>query len=108
MRFIWRALVFTSLLGLSAAHAQTVGDVDKGHIYALQVCAACHAVDAGDATSPNPLSPPFEQLMRQPENSDMTLLIWLHTPHETMPDIKVESPDLENLFAYLDTLRPEE
>jgi mono/diheme cytochrome c family protein len=101
-------LAFSGMFWASAsALAQTGGDAVEGHLYAHHVCAECHAVDRGVLASPNPAAPPFQRIVNSLGRSDLSVLVWLHTPHETMPDIEVESEDLRDLFAYLDTLRDE-
>ena len=102
------ALLLSASLFMSIAEAQADSEVEvlKGHIYSLQICGQCHAVDRNDFVSPNPASPPFHSIMSRKENTDMALLVWLHSPHETMPDIRVEADDLQNLVAYMASLRP--
>ena len=108
MRIDARAL----LLALAAsaavpACAQTAGDPAEGYLYAHQVCAECHGVDPGNVASPNPSAPAFQTVVSTPGMTDMALVVWLHTPHQTMPSISIESTDLENLLAYMASLRGE-
>lgn len=100
------SLAALTVAGLSPAMAQPGTDVLRGHLFAHHVCGQCHAVDQGRYVSPNTAAPPFESIMSQEENTDMVLLVWLHTPHQSMPDIRVESQDLQDLIAYMSSLRP--
>lgn len=76
-----------------------------GRSYADAACAACHAVAAGDPRSPNPKAPTFEEIANVPGMTLMALNVALHTSHKTMPNLIIEPDRIEDLSAYLHTLK---
>ena len=76
-----------------------------GRIYADAACASCHAVAPGQARSPNPKAPTFETIANAPGMTLMALNVALHTSHKTMPNLIIEPSRIEDLSAYLQTLK---
>jgi mono/diheme cytochrome c family protein len=76
-----------------------------GLVYAEQACAECHAVEAGRTQSPDPKAPTFETIANTPGVTRMGLSALLHTSHRTMPNLIVDPNRIDDLSAYLDTLR---
>ena len=92
------------LVGLaSSAEAQT-GDPEAGAAYAQQVCAKCHAIDR-TGLSPEPTAPPFKDVANTPGMTGTALRVWLSTSHPTMPNIVVEPADMDNIIAYILSLK---
>lgn len=77
----------------------------RGLAYAQRVCAACHAVEAGQMTSPNPQAPPFEVIANLPGMTSTALNAWLHSPHPSMPNIIVAPGDRGDVAAYFNSLK---
>jgi len=98
-----------SLLALSVAashaHAQVVGDPQKGLELAQQVCSECHAVRTGDARSPNSAAPTFLDLASTPGMTSTALLVALTTPHAGMPMFRLSAEQREDVIAYVLSLR---
>lgn len=82
-----------------------LGDASRGRAYAEAVCASCHSVVGAGAASPNPLAPPFAEIANAPGMTQLALDVWLHSPHPNMPHFMVDEPHIEDLSAYLATLR---
>ena len=103
----WFALVIVSLplfAGLpSSAEAQT-GDPGAGAAYAQQVCAKCHAIDR-TGISPELTAPIFKDVANTPGMTETALTVWLRTSHPTMPNIIVEPADMDNVIAYILSLK---
>ena len=87
----------------SSAEAQT-GDPGAGAAYAQQVCAKCHAIDQ-TGTSPEPIAPPFKDVANTPGMTGTALRVWLSTSHPTMPNIIVEPTDMDNVIAFIVSLK---
>lgn len=98
-------LMLSAVLFTPAAHAQEQGEVAAGRAYAEEVCARCHAIDAGETSSPHPKATPFQKVANRPEMSAVGLAAWLRTPHPNMPSLIVETADLNNLIAYITSLK---
>jgi tetratricopeptide (TPR) repeat protein len=81
------------------------GDDRQGRVYAQRVCAACHNILPTDAASPNRQAPPFKRIANTPGMSVTALTVWSHTAHPTMPNFVIEPEDMDNLVAYMLSLR---
>ena len=99
----------TTLLALvaasSMAHAQTAGDVAKGHEFVQQICSECHTVEKGQRRSPNGEAPNFETIAKTPGMTTIALTAVLRTPHRNMPNIIIADEDLRNVAAYVLSLQ---
>jgi mono/diheme cytochrome c family protein len=100
-------LVLAAAIALtpSLASAVELGSPKAGQAYAERVCAECHEVQAGDSFSPNPTSPTFQEIADTPGMTARALAVFLTTSHPTMPDIMIERDDLDNVIAYVTSLR---
>ena len=87
----------------SPAHTQTA-DAAAGEAYAEKVCAPCHAIHR-TGLSPEPTAPPFRTVAATPGMTETALRVWLSTSHPTMPNIVVEPQDMDNVIAYISTLK---
>lgn len=94
-------------LGLSGAAGAQDADVAAGKVYAEEVCAACHAVQAGDLESPLFEATPFQEVADTPGMTELALSVWLQTSHPTMPNIVLEQDDMRNVIAYIRSLKGE-
>lgn len=81
------------------------GNAAEGLAYAEQVCARCHAVAPGATASPVAEAPAFQTVANTPGMTGVALNVWLHTPHRNMPDIIVDPQRVDDLAAYLASLR---
>jgi cytochrome c len=82
-----------------------VGDAGQGLAYAEKTCAGCHSVLRTGAASPNKDAPPFEQIANTPGMSITALTVWSRTSHPTMPNFVIPANDMDNLIAYIMSLR---
>jgi mono/diheme cytochrome c family protein len=78
----------------------------RGETLAQRWCSECHAVKAGQ-TSPNPKAPPFAAIAAEPSATDYGLHVFLKTTHATMPNFKINADDIDDLVAYIRSLRPQ-
>lgn len=88
-----------------AVIAQDTGDQAAGHEFARSVCAECHAVEAGESVSPNPLAPSFTRIADTPGMTKTALIVVLSNPHREMPDLILDRGDLNDVAAYILTLK---
>lgn len=93
--------------------AQEAGSVARGRDLARAVCAGCHAVEPGEgwmeAPPPLPFEPgvilPFGDIANTPGVTGRALHVWLTSSHPTMPDIMLERGQIEDVVAYILSLR---
>lgn len=87
------------------AFADENGDPARGLAYVQDHCATCHGVRAEDAVSPIANAPRFQDVANTPGFTHIALNAWLHTSHPNMPDIIVDTARIDDIYAYLRTLR---
>ena len=85
--------------------AADIGDARKGLTYAQNICSGCHNVLRTEAASPNKQAPPFKLIADTPGMSVTALTVWSRTSHATMPNLVIEPTDMDNLIAYILSLR---
>ena len=66
MRVFIISFLFGALAAATAVRAQDIGDIRQGRRLAVDVCASCHAVRAGQAQSPLAGAPSFEEIANAP------------------------------------------
>ncbi|MDK1491210.1 c-type cytochrome [Sinorhizobium sp. 7-81] len=93
------AVIASTFATVSTAQAQ---DIRQGRQLALDVCAACHAVLAGQAQSPSSEAPSFEAVAATPGMTEAALTVWLTAQdHPTMPNIVLSQTDVQDVSAYI-------
>ena len=73
--------------------------------HARRVCAECHAVLPSETTSPNAKAPTFKAVANTPGMTATALTAWFRTSHPTMPNLIIDPDDMDDLIAYILTLR---
>jgi mono/diheme cytochrome c family protein len=87
------------------ASAQQLGDPQKGRAYAQMVCVECHSVERVQASSPNANAPAFRAVAAAPGMTETALRVWFQTPHPTMPNLRLDDDQKDNLIAYILSLK---
>jgi mono/diheme cytochrome c family protein len=105
MRAFGLLIPFLFALDASGALAQDVGDPDKGHEFAREVCAVCHAVDADETNSPHPSAPTFKRVAAEPGMTGTALSVILSNPHREMPDLILAPQELADVISYILNLK---
>jgi mono/diheme cytochrome c family protein len=82
-----------------------MGDAQKGLDYAQKTCSGCHNVLRSGAASPNKQAPTFREIANTPGMTITALTVWSHTSHPTMPNLVIQPHDMDNLIAYILSLR---
>lgn len=77
-------------------------DVEAGRRMAEVWCSGCHIID-GDGTSD--VAPGFRQVANDPSKTPDKLRAWLSNPHPPMPNFNLSRPEIDNIIAYLESLR---
>lgn len=80
------------------------GDAIEGQALVRQWCETCHL--SGSATSASDAGPPFAQMATDPAYSDDRLRGWLHDPHPPLPKFELDRRRIENILAYIRSLKP--
>ncbi|MGE3692522.1 MAG: cytochrome c [Novosphingobium sp.] len=94
--------------GSAAARSRTglSASASRGLAFAQQRCSACHGVVA-NRSSPNPESPPFEDIANRPGVTQATLRQFLRDSHNypLAMNFEVENARIRDLAAYIVTLK---
>lgn len=91
-----------------AVEADTVaGSPARGGVFARRECSSCHTV-RGDATSPKPGAPTFEDISRRYEDNrlDWELETITQVGHYSMPAKAMSKTDIADVTAYVRSLKP--
>lgn len=83
--------------------------VERGRVLATRTCASCHAVGRSDA-SRLPDAPPFRELgQRYPlDTLEESFAEGLVTSHPAMPRFVFRAGEIDDLIAYLESLKAEQ
>jgi mono/diheme cytochrome c family protein len=105
VRTLQTIAVAALLAAPASVRAEEVGDPQAGHAYAKKVCAECHAVERGEKESPYLDLPSFQAVADQPGITERALAVWLTNPHPNMPDFILPQADMDNVIAYIMSLK---
>ena len=87
------------------AIAQESGSPLRGFEYAAANCAECHAIDIDDRESPLFEAPSFMEIAESGQMSEIALMPFFQTSHETMPNFVVPADSIRDLTAYILSLK---
>jgi mono/diheme cytochrome c family protein len=78
---------------------------EKGYRVAQRLCSNCHLIeDKPGATLPEGV-PTFRAIANRAGQTGQRITNTLIKPHTPMPDIRLSSEEIQDIIAYLDTLR---
>ncbi len=101
-----RALpVFAMLCGLAAVQPAHAQDAGAGERIAQSWCSRCHVVDSGQQKAGNDAVPSFPAIARRASTSQASLTVFLVTSHPRMPDFNLSRAEIQNVAAYILSLR---
>lgn len=101
------ATMTAACIGLFAASAASpparAADAAAGRLVAARWCSSCHTTSAAKGGD---VAPPFEQLATRSGFNPDALRGFLANPHPPMRSLDLTRIEIDNLVAYLETLRP--
>ncbi len=95
------AIVISTLGGASSAGF--AADPQEGEVLVRQWCESCHL--AGNTNRASDVGPPFGQIANNPAYTNARLRAWLHDPHPPMPKFEIDRRTIDNIIAYIRTLK---
>jgi mono/diheme cytochrome c family protein len=108
VRMLKAAVALVGLAVPGIVCAADMGDPQRGLVYAKKACSECHAVEKGEV-SPNIKAPNFSAIAASPGMTERALIVWLQSSHHaTMPNFIIPPDDLDNVVAYIMSLRAPE
>lgn len=81
------------------------GDPRAGQRLAVTWCANCHQVGPGGPGPANDAAPTFGAIAGMVSTTSMSLRVFLQTPHGNMPDYRLSREQLDDIVAYMLTLK---
>lgn len=98
---------FLLVLGAAApALAQSEpGDRAAGQRLSATWCANCHRIGPGGPGPATDAAPPFRAIAMMPSTTSMSLRVFLQTPHGNMPDFRLSREEIDDVVAYMLSLR---
>jgi mono/diheme cytochrome c family protein len=98
------ALTLAALPGAALAQMEP-GDPVAGQRLAASWCANCHRIAPGGPGPTTDIAPSFAAIAVLPSTTSMSLRAYLRTPHANMPDYRLSREELDDIVAYLLTVR---
>lgn len=89
--------------GAGAQHLP--GDPAAGLGYARAICADCHDVEREWDDLAAFYGPPFVDIAAMPSTTELSLRVFLRTPHENMPNLILSDHDRDDVIAYILSLK---
>lgn len=99
------ALAVMTVAAMPALAQHEPGDARTGQRLALTWCANCHQVAAGGPGPVNDAAPSLQSIARMTSTTSMSLRVFLQTPHSNMPDYRLTREQLDDVVAYILTLK---
>jgi cytochrome c len=85
--------------------AQEIGDAASGRHLAESWCETCHVVTPTPRRGASNGAATFVAIARMKSTTPMSLRAFLQTPHSQMPDLRRSRDEIDNLTAYILSLR---
>ena len=99
------ALLALLLISPAAAAAEAPNlRAERGLAIARQWCAQCHKVEERQ-TAASDVAPTFASIAQQRDRTSPFVRAWLLNPHPPMPKLELSRSDVDELMAYIDSLR---
>jgi mono/diheme cytochrome c family protein len=79
--------------------------LDQGRRVAETWCANCHVIGPGARGPAGDAAPPFQAIARMPSTTQMSLRVFLQTPHARMPDYRLSQAELDGVVEWILALK---
>ncbi len=98
-------LMLAAGLLLWNGQAWAYGDVDDGHRLATSWCSGCHQVELRTQATASDAIPSFRAVAAMPSTTSTSIRAFLSTTHTVMPDFKLTNGQIDDVGAYILSLR---
>ncbi|MBM3586281.1 MAG: cytochrome c [Alphaproteobacteria bacterium] len=98
------ACILAALPGMALAQMES-GDPFAGQRLAAILCANCHRIAPAGPGPATDIAPSFAAIAALPSTTSRSLRAYLRTPHANMPDYRLSREELDDIVAYLLTVR---
>lgn len=90
---------------LLAANAAQAHDIANGKVIAQVWCGNCHLVDTADQRATHDATPSFATIAGKKSTTATSLAAFLKTRHGGMPDLTLSRDEIDDVSAYILSLR---
>jgi mono/diheme cytochrome c family protein len=106
-RLIALLLQASAVVALSTqlAAAQDAGDTVAGRKLAHTWCDSCHVVDPAQQRGASNGAPSFAAVANMTSTTFLGLEAFLQTPHDRMPDLHLSRDEIDDVAAYIISLK---
>lgn len=104
MRGIPAFLIFLGAAAPALAQPEP-GDPSAGRRLSATWCANCHRIAPGGPGPATDAAPSFPAIAAMPHATSMSLRVFLQTPHPNMPDFRLSRQEIDDVVAYILSLR---
>lgn len=106
MRRILAALALHIVALSGTANADDmIGDAKAGEEVARAICAECHFVAEDQPLIPRADAPPFPEIVSDPAVTEISLRVFLRTPHLTMPNLQLSEKETDDIVRFMLALK---
>jgi mono/diheme cytochrome c family protein len=93
-----------AVLGSGPVQAQSIGDLTAGRMIAATLCVQCHRITGSD-NDPDRTPPDFGAVANMRSFTALSMRVFLQTPHGQMPRYQFNQTEMDDIVAYLSSLR---
>jgi len=105
MRILAAVAFGLGVLTPAIVEGQTMADPAAGGKLALEVCAQCHFVAESQPKIPRADAPPFDVIAAEPSVTELSLRVFLRTPHRNMPDLQLSQKETDDVIGFILSLK---
>ncbi|MEO1207396.1 MAG: cytochrome c [Pseudomonadota bacterium] len=91
--------------GLADDKKDWAADAARGQVLAERLCATCHVVGPTQTGAATAGPPTFASIANRPGQTRERILNVLIAPHPPMPNVQMTLHEIDDIIAYLDTMR---
>ena len=84
---------------------QTFTDPAAGEELAREVCAQCHFIAENQTLIPRADAPPFDEIAADLAVTELSLPVFLQTPHRNMPDLQLSQKETDDVIGFILSLK---
>ena len=99
------AILILSNFAANPAVAVALGSPGPGEAIALEICSDCHIVSDRQVRFHIFGLPSFSDIASDPKKTEFWIRTFMRTPHFEMPNYTLNDEQLDNLIAYIRTLK---
>lgn len=105
MRELAMAVAALAAITSTAYGQSALGDISQGREFASKVCVDCHPIEKGEASHKHFPVKAFQEIANNPARTELSLRVFLRTPHRDMPDFTLTEAEMDNVIAYIFSLK---